>query len=148
MKDRFKYEIHQDMCIHGGDVFLLILPKNNLARWYGNGPIVYQQMQNFIYHYSDVIMSAMASQITGVTIVYLTVCSGADQRKHQSSASLALTRGTRRWPVTSLHKGPVTRKMAAFDDVIMDDTSNNSTIPTIMSLVTGARTKEIYGTPF
>ena len=34
-------------------------------------------------------MSAMASRITGVTIVYLTVCSGADQRKHQSSASLA-----------------------------------------------------------
>ena len=31
----------------------------------------------------------MASQITGVSIVYSTVCSGADQRKHQSSASLA-----------------------------------------------------------
>ena len=41
-------------------------------------------------HYSDVIMSAMASQITGVLIVYSTVCSGVDQRKHQSSASLSL----------------------------------------------------------
>ena len=41
-----------------------------------------------IWHYIDVIMSAMASQITGVSIVCLTVCSGADQRKHQSSASL------------------------------------------------------------
>ena len=40
-------------------------------------------------HYSDVIMSAMASQITGVLIVYSTVCSGVDQRKHQSSASLS-----------------------------------------------------------
>ena len=30
-------------------------------------------------------MSAMASQITGVRIVYSTVCSGADNRKHQSS---------------------------------------------------------------
>ena len=45
------------------------------------------------YHYSDVIMSAMASQITGVTIVYLTVCLGVDQRKHHSSASLAFVRG-------------------------------------------------------
>ena len=40
-------------------------------------------------HYNDVIMSAMANQITGVSIVYSTACSGADQRKHQSSASLA-----------------------------------------------------------
>ena len=40
-------------------------------------------------HYNDVIMSAMASQITSLTIVYSTVYSGADQRKHQSSASLA-----------------------------------------------------------
>ena len=49
------------------------------------------------WHYSDVIMSAMASQITGLTIVDSTVCSGADQRKHQSSASLAFVRGTDRW---------------------------------------------------
>ena len=34
-------------------------------------------------------MSAMASQITSLTIVYSTVYSDADQRKHQSSASLA-----------------------------------------------------------
>ena len=38
-------------------------------------------------HHSDVIMSAMASEITGVSSVCLTVYSGADQRKHQSSAS-------------------------------------------------------------
>ena len=44
------------------------------------------------HHSSDVIMSTMASQITGVTIVYSTVCSGEDQRKHQSSASLAFVR--------------------------------------------------------
>ena len=42
-------------------------------------------------------MSAMASQITGVTIVYTTVCSGTDQRKHQSSASLAFVSGIHRW---------------------------------------------------
>ena len=41
-----------------------------------------------IIHYSDVIMSAMVSQIPSLTTVYSTVYSGADQRKHQSSASL------------------------------------------------------------
>ena len=64
-------------------------------------------------------MGAMASQITSLTIVYSTVYSGADQRKHQSFASLAFVRGIRRWPVNSPHKGPVTRKMFPFDDVIM-----------------------------
>ena len=52
-------------------------------------------------HYSNVIMRAMASQITGVWSVYSTVCSGADQRKHQSSASLAFVRGNHRWSVNS-----------------------------------------------
>ena len=88
----------------------------------------------------DVIMGAMPSQITSLTIVYSTVYSGADQRKHQingwvkhggggcqdldqrkhqSSASLTFVRGIHRWPVNSPHKGPVTRKMFPFDDVIM-----------------------------
>ena len=35
----------------------------------------------------------MASQITSLTIVYSTVYSGAEQRKHQSSASLAFYAG-------------------------------------------------------
>ena len=61
-----------------------------------------------------VIMSAMASQIAHVSIVNSTVCSGADQRKHQSSASLAFVRGIHRWSVNSPHKGPVTRKMFPF----------------------------------
>ena len=64
-------------------------------------------------------MCAMTSQITCVTIVYSTVCSGTDQRKHQNSAALAFVRGIHRWPVNSPHKGPVTRKMIPFDDVIM-----------------------------
>ena len=74
------------------------------------------------FHYSDVKMGAMASQITSVSIVYSTVYSGADQRKHQSSASLAFVRGIHRWLVNSphnMHKGPVTRNMFPFDDVIM-----------------------------
>ena len=61
----------------------------------------------------------MASQITSLTIVYSTVYSGEDQRKHQSSASLAFVRGIHRGPVNSPHKWPVTRKMFSFDDVIM-----------------------------
>ena len=56
-----------------------------------------------LYHYSDVKMSAMVSQITSLTIVYSTICLDADQRKHQSSTSLAF----------------VTRKKFPFDDVFM-----------------------------
>ena len=70
-------------------------------------------------HYDDVIIGAIASQITSITIVYSTVYSGADQSKHQSSASLVFVWGIHRGPVNSLHKWPVTRKMFPFDDVIM-----------------------------
>ena len=73
----------------------------------------------YVYHYYDIIMGAMASQITSLTNVYSTVYSGADQRKHQSSAPLAFVRAIHRWPVNSSHKWPVTRKMFPFDDVIM-----------------------------
>ena len=45
--------------------------------------------ENTWLHYNDVIMSAVASQITSLTIAYSTVYSGVDQRKHQSSVSLA-----------------------------------------------------------
>ena len=75
-------------------------------------------------HYSDVIMDAMASQITSLTIVYLTIYTSADQRKHQSSTSLAFVRGIHRWPVNSPHKWPVTRKMFPFDDVIMESANS------------------------
>ena len=64
-------------------------------------------------------MGAMASQIISLTIVYTTVYSGSDQRKYKSSASLAFVRGIHRWPLNSPHKGPVTRKMSPFDDVIV-----------------------------
>ena len=50
----------------------------------------------FVIHYIDVIMTTMASQITSLTVVYLTVYSDADQRKHQSSASLAFVQGIHR----------------------------------------------------
>ena len=62
------------------------------------------------YHYCDVIMNVMSSQITSLAIVYSTVYSDVDQRKHQSSASLTFVQGIHRWPVNSPHKWPVTRK--------------------------------------
>ena len=49
-------------------------------------------------------MGVMASHITGLSIVYLTVCSGADQRKHQSSASLAFVKEIHRSPVNSAQR--------------------------------------------
>ena len=77
-------------------------------------------------------MSVMASQITNVLTVCSTVCSGADQRKLQNSASLAFARGILLWLVASPHKGQVTRKVFPFDDAIMlllNKTTNHS--PTI-----------------
>ena len=76
-----------------------------------------------IHHYCDVTMSPTACQITSLTIVYSIVYSGTDQRKHQSSESLAFVRGIHRRPVNSPHKWPVTRKMFPFDDVIMCSSS-------------------------
>ena len=95
-------------CLHGALYSSVIL-------------IQYSHTAKTSIHYNDAIMSAMASQITGVSIVCSTGCSGADQRKHQSSASLAFVRGIHRWPVDSPPQRPVTRKMFPFDDVIMPD---------------------------
>ena len=81
-----------------------------LTYWSGQMPL----------HYSDVIMNKMASQSTSLRIVCSTIYSGADQRKHQSCASLAFVQGIHRWPVNSQHNGPETRKMFPFDDVIMN----------------------------
>ena len=87
------------------------------------GPGIFHFLTDYIlFHNSDFIMSTMASQITSLAIVYSavnsSVHSGADHRKHQSSASLACVRGIHRWPVNAPppppppppHKGPVTRK--------------------------------------
>ena len=63
-------------------------------------------------------MGATVSQISSLAI-YWTAYSGADQRKHKSSASLAFVRGIHRGPVISPHKWPVTGEMFPFDDVIM-----------------------------
>ena len=65
-------------------------------------------------------MSVITSEITGISIVYSTVCWGADQTEHQSSTSLVFVNGIHRWPVDSPHKEQVTGKMFPFDDIIMD----------------------------
>ena len=69
----------------------------------------------FKFHYCDVIMGTMASQVTSLTIVY----SGADQRKHQSSASQTFVRGIHRWLVNSPYKWAETRKKFPFEVFIM-----------------------------
>ena len=76
-------------------------------------------LEILISHYSDVIMTTTASQITSLTIVYSIVYLDADQRKHQSSTSLAFVWGIHRWPVNYPHNRPVTQKMFPFDDIIM-----------------------------
>ena len=89
------------------------------AHTYFNGWYMVVPLYKSHSHYNDVIMSAIASQITSRTIVYSAVYSGVDQRKHQSSASLASVGGIHLRPVNSRHKGPVTWKMFPFDDVVM-----------------------------
>ena len=67
--------------------------------WLRNKRSYYACFLSRAFHYDDVIMGAMAYQITSLTIVYSTVYSVEDQRKHQSSASLAFVRRIHRRPV-------------------------------------------------
>ena len=76
---------HSDLSPHDGRLHVGALKISH--RWFSTA----------LHHYVDVIMGAMTSQITSLAIVYSTVYSGADQRKHQSSASLVFVRGIRRW---------------------------------------------------
>ena len=91
--------------------------------------IIFHRSASFPLHYSYVIMSDMAPQITSLSTVYSTVCSGAHQRKHQSSVLSAFGKGILRWPVNSPHKGPVTQKIFSFDDAIMKERISLHHIP-------------------
>ena len=110
--NRVTHQLVSDVASHGCQppwhIHLDTLSRHELIDW------------DRFQHYNDVIISTMAYLITGVSIVYSTVCSGVDQRKHQSSASLAFVRGIHQSLVNSPHKGLVTRKMFLFDDVIMN----------------------------
>ena len=96
------------------DFFHMLYTMGEQLRWASN-----YDGRAITEHYNDVLMGAMASKITSLTVVYSTVYSGVDQRKHISSTSLALVRGIHWRPVNSPHKWPVTRKMFQFDDVVM-----------------------------
>ena len=85
----------------------------------GDWWISFSKGQKCRKYYSDIIMSAMASQIINLMIVYSTIYSGTDQRKLQSSMSLAFVWGIHRWPVNSPYKGPVTLEIFPFDDVVI-----------------------------
>ena len=80
-------------------------------------------------HFIEQEMGSMASLITSLTSAYPTVHPGADERKHQSSVSLAFVQGIHRRPMNSPHKWPVTRKMFPFDGVIMNETCFLSVLP-------------------
>ena len=97
-------------CSNAGPVCICI--------WYVNLVIIVLT-DGLVAHYDDVIMTMLASQITSLAVVYSIVYLGVNQRKHQSSASLAFVREIHRGPVNFPHKWPVTRKMFPFDDVIM-----------------------------
>ena len=77
-------------------------------------------------HYDDVIMTTMAAQITSLTVVYSTVYSDANQREHQSSASLAFVWGIHRDRWIPRTKGQLRRKCfhlmtsSWFDDIDLD----------------------------
>ena len=70
-------------------------------------------------HYDDVRMGAIASQITSLAIVYSAFYSGVYKKKTSKLRVTGLCVGNSPGPVNSPHKGPVTRKMFPFDDVIM-----------------------------
>ena len=100
--------------------FFITVSKTYLNLWMSSSFLTGISYGNTsLAHYTDVIMGTIAFQITSFTIVYSTVYSDADQRKYQSSASLAFVWGIHRRPVNSPHKWPVTRKTFPFDDVIM-----------------------------
>ena len=69
-------------------------------------------------HYSDIIMSTMASQIPGFPVL-LNRLLGCRSKETSKLRYTGFVNGIPRWPVHSSHKGPVTRKMFPFDDFIM-----------------------------
>ena len=73
--------------------------KQNMVKTWAYFTMYIRYQCNYVYH-NDVIMGAIASQITSLTIVYSIVYSDTDQRKHQSSTSLVFP-GDRWIPCTN-----------------------------------------------
>ena len=95
---------------------LLHCTKNARVLWFA---FLVVDWYRSILQYSYVTVGAMASQITSISTVCPNICSGSHQRKYQSSGSLAFVRGIHRRQVDYPKKGPVTRKMLSYCDVIM-----------------------------
>ena len=80
------------------------LSESNDAMWYLFGFLHAHLLSETIYLTIRNVIPLQWLQITCVSIVYSTVCSGADQRKYQSFTSLSFTRGIHRWPMNSPHQ--------------------------------------------
>ena len=116
----FRWNVHESYplsCSEFGEYLSVVREQSNFYKLFVDMMAIL--WTTIISMFLNIIMITTAFQITSVSIVYLTVCSGPGQRKHQSSASLAFVRGIHRGPVNSPHKRPVTRKVVPFDDVIM-----------------------------
>ena len=92
LRDRYCYSVWFLCNVFGSVRFFLKCFFQDVTYFKDIGIVSFCQVYAHHY-YCDVIMDAIASQITSLTIVYSTGHSGAYQRKHQSSASLALVRG-------------------------------------------------------
>ena len=79
-------------------------------------------------HYVDVIMTSMASQITSFTVVYFQSFILAQIKENIKAPRHLPLCGNSSGPVNSPQKGPVTRKMFPFDDVIMGIVSRWETL--------------------
>ena len=103
------------------DTFHEISPSNlNDVNWTGSAIYSHRNLIRNLYIITVTSYGVRRRlKITSLTIVCSPVYSGADQRKHQRSASLAFVWEIHPWPVISPHKWPVTRKMFPFDDVII-----------------------------
>ena len=86
--------------------FVSVTNCRNLVYWkiFCTQLAIFQFRNNILRHYNDVIISAMASQITAVSIVNTAICSGADQRKYKSTAALAFVWEIHRWSLNSPQK--------------------------------------------
>ena len=73
-----------------------------LSDWNVRLPVIWLSSVENV-HYGDVIMGAIATQITNLTVVYSIVYSDADQGKHQSSASLDFVWGNVQWRGKCFH---------------------------------------------
>ena len=119
------FKIHRLLCISNSNFAETIFDNAQIIYVINDALIEHSFLENnpdyvFLGLLPRFHITAIASQITSLAIVYSTVYSGADQRKHQSPASLACVWRIHRWPVNFPPEWPVTLKMFPFEDVIIN----------------------------